>query len=108
MSQLECYHCCWAVCAPICHSTQCGSFSEAMPHCSKGIKYCLYSCALACVSPIDGCYNCVTYSMDVCGGNVTGFAGIMKNTKWLNAKVRDAFGLTNSSEPDKTFNEYRP
>ncbi len=85
-----------------------GNIGEAMPYCSKGVKYCLYACALGCVAPIDGCYNCVQYIIDVCGGNVNGFAGILKHTKWLNEKIRNAFDLTNGSEPDKTFSEYRP
>jgi hypothetical protein len=108
LADLECAHCCWRVCAPICHSTQCGNVGEAMPHCTKGIKYCLYSCALCCVGPLDGCYACVKYICDVCGTGVTGFGDMLKNTKWLNEKVRNAFELTNGSEPEKTFGEYRP
>jgi hypothetical protein len=64
-----------------------------MPHCSKGIKFCLYSCALNCCAPIDGLYNCVKYIMDVCGSGVTGFGDMLKNTKWLNDKIKSAFEL---------------
>jgi len=70
-----------------------------MPHCTKGVKYCLYGCALACLAPCDGLYNCVKYIMDVCGGGVTGFSNILANTKFLNDKVKAAFELENGNQP---------
>ena len=107
LADLQCGHCCWRVCAPICHSCTLGSVSEGMPFCSKGIKYCLYACALSFVAPVDGCYNCIKYDMEVCGSGVTGFGDMLKNIKWLNNKLKDCFELTNGSEPEKTFGEYR-
>jgi len=41
--------------------------------------------------------------MDVCGGGVTGFGDILKHSQWLNEKVKNAFELTNGSEPVNTF-----
>lgn len=97
LAYLQCGSCCWGVCAPLCHECKLGDIGSNMPHCTKGIKYCLYSCVLGCVSPCDGCYNCVFYSMDVCGGGVTGFGDILKHTQWLNEKVKNAFELSNGS-----------
>lgn len=97
LSCLECGHCCWTVCSPICHKCTVGQMSEGLPHCTKGIKFCLYGCALECVSPFDGCYNCIMYIMDICGSGVSGFGDILKHTQWLNQKVKAAFELENGS-----------
>ena len=67
LAYLSCGNCCWTVFAPLCHNCNLGSCGEALPHCSKGIKYCLYACVLDCVAPIDGCYACVKYIIDICG-----------------------------------------
>lgn len=99
LANLECGHCCWKVCYPLCAECKLGDCGEATPHCSKGFKYCLYACVLDCVAPIDGCYACIKYIMDVCGSGVTGFGDILKHTKWLNEKVKNAFELSNGSEP---------
>ena len=99
LAQLNCGHCCWKVCSPICHSCSVGSVGEGMPYCTKGIKYCLYACALDCVAPIDGIYNCVKYIGAVCSDGVTGFSDILKNKNWLNEKVKSAFELTSGNEP---------
>lgn len=93
LANLECGACCWAVCAPICHSCSMGDFGTGMGHCVKGLKYCLYSCILECIAPIDGCYNCVMYTCDIFGSGVSGFKDITKHSKWLNEKVKGAFGL---------------
>ena len=100
--------CCWTLCAPICHKCECGNTSEAGGHCLKCLKYCGYSCALQCCAPIDGCYNCIFYIKKVCSDGVTGFKDILENTKWLNTKIKDCFGLENGNEPERTFNTYTP
>ncbi len=91
LSCIECGNCCWSIFAPICHSCSIGDCGNAMGHCATGVKYCAYGCLLQCCAPIDGIYNCVFYSVDVCSNGVAGFGDILKNTRWIGNKLRSAF-----------------
>ena len=100
--------CCWTLCAPICHQCKLGDTKEAGRRCGECFKFCLFSCALECVAPCDGCYNCIFYNVDNCKTGVSGFKDVMKHTMWLGKKVETALGLQTSNEPEKTYGSFTP
>ena len=108
LSALECQACCWSICAPICHSCELGNTSEGLGHCINCLKYCLYSWALYCCSPCDACYNCIFYVKDICTEGVTGHHNIMKNTRFISSKLRNAFDFAEGQQPAAKYMEFRP
>ena len=80
--------CCWTLCAPLCHYCKLGDTTKALDHCSKAVRYCLFCCALDCVAPCDGCYNCICYQKDNFQNGVSGFKDITKHKMWLGSKVQ--------------------
>jgi hypothetical protein len=64
-----------------------------MDNCVKGLKYCIFSCALSFVGCIDGCYNCFQIIKLSCGEGVKGFADLTKNTEFVANKVKESLGL---------------
>ena len=85
-----------------------GDTSKGMELCVKGIKLCLYGCAVQCVSPIDGCINCILYQKDNFQNGVKGVSDITKNCKFISDKIREAFKLDESTEPGTTFKTFSP
>ena len=61
-----------------------------MESCSKGIKYCIFACALNCAGCCDGIYSCIKVISQVCGEDklVTTFAELTKNTEFIGNKVK--------------------
>lgn len=108
IANIECGNCCWTICAPICHSCTIGDFGAGGAHCVTGIKYCLYSCALECCAPVDGVYNCIKYIAAVCTDGVTGYGDILKNTRWMGNKIRQALDFPEPPQPVAKLSEYKP
>jgi hypothetical protein len=79
-----------------------------MENCTKGIKYCIFSCALSCVGCIDGCYNCFSVIKVTCGEGVKGYQDITKNTQFVANKVKSALGLETGNEPLRSMGTFTP
>ena len=99
LSQLYCSACCWTLCAPICIDCKCGESGPAMDNCVKGLKYCLFSCALCIAACVDGCYNCIKVIQIACGDGVKSYADLLKNVEFMEQKVREGLGLETGNEP---------
>lgn len=108
LAQLNQQACCWTLCAPICHQCKLGDTTEAGNRCGQCFKFCIYGCALSCVSPCDACYNCIFYNVDNFKEGVSGFSDVMKHTQWLGKKVEAALGLKTSNEPETTYGSFKP
>ena len=85
--------CQWTLCAPICIECKCGDCGKAMDNCSKGCRYCLFSCALENVAVCDGCYNCFKTICKACDTGISGHKDLMENTQLLHGKVKDCLKL---------------
>ena len=61
-----------------------------MENLTKGIKYCIFACALDCVGGCDACYNCFQITSQVWseGRLVTSYADLTKNTEFFGNKVK--------------------
>jgi hypothetical protein len=94
---LQCSACCWTICAPICHTCSLGDVGKGLDHCVTGLKYCVFSCLLQCVSPFDGCINCILYQKENCTNGVSGFADVTKNTMFIGGRIKDALNLSCSN-----------
>ena len=79
-----------------------------MNNCITGCKYCIFGCALECISPCDGCYNCFMIAQLTCGDGLKTFADITKNTEFLAGKVKEALGLETGNEPMKSYGTFEP
>lgn len=79
-----------------------------MEFCVKGLKYCLYSCVVGMIAPIDGCINCIFYNKKNFESGVSSMKDMTENCKFIAKKVEDAFELKGSNEPQNTFNSYSP
>ena len=65
-----------------------------MDNCVKGIKYCLFSCALCVAACVDGVYNCVKVIQMACGDEgIKSHNDLLKNVEMMEKKVKDALGL---------------
>jgi hypothetical protein len=60
------------------------------------------------VSPIDGCINCVLYQKKNFQSGVASSSDMQENVMFLGKKLQDAFSLSGSNEPEKTFKSYSP
>jgi len=110
LSYLFCQACCWTLCAPLCIDCTLGDGGKAMENCTKGIKYCIFACALDCVAGFDGCYNCWMITNQVCFENklVTTFADLTKNAEFFGNKVKEALGIETGNEPLKSMGTFQP
>ena len=108
LAQLHQNSCCWTLCAPICHECKLGDTKKAGRSCGLCFKYCIFSCALQCVAPCDGCYACIMYTRDNCTVGVSSFKDILNHKMWLGDKVQKALELEMSNEPGKTFGSFTP
>jgi hypothetical protein len=72
-----------------------GDGGKAMENFTKGIKYCIFACALDCVAGCDACYNCWKVTDQVCFENklVTTYADLTKNSEFFGNKVKEALGI---------------
>ena len=93
LAYLYCDGCWWTLCSPICIDLKIGECGKAIDNFLKGVKYCLFGCALNCVGCIDGCYNCIQVIKTICDGGIKGYADITKNTQFLHDKIKSALGL---------------
>ena len=93
LSQLYCMACCWTACSPICIDLKCGDFGKACENCVKGLKYCLFSCALDVVGCCDGIYNCIKVCGIICDSGIKGHKDMMQNTQLLHDKVKGCLSL---------------
>ena len=75
------------------YSCKCGDCGKAMDNCSKGCRYCLFSCALENVAVCDGCYNCFKTICKACDTGISGHKDLMENTQLLHGKVKDCLKL---------------
>jgi hypothetical protein len=109
LAYLYCDACCWTLCAPLCIDCKLGETGKACENCTRGIKYCAFSCALSCVGCCDGLYNCFQVIKVACGeGGVKGFADLTKNTEFIANKVKEALGLETSNEPLRSMGTFTP
>ncbi len=90
LAYLFCSACCWTLCAPICIDCALGDGGKAMENLVKGIKYCVFACALDCVGCCDGIYNCFQITSQVWSDNklVTSYADLTKHTEFFGNKVK--------------------
>ena len=90
LAYLFCSACCWTLCAPLCIDCKLGDGGKAMENFSRGIKYCVFACALNCAGCCDGLYNCIQIISQVCGEDklVTSYAELTKNTEFIGNKVK--------------------
>jgi hypothetical protein len=88
LAYLYCDACYWSLCAPLCIDCKLGETAQASENCCKGLKYCLFSCALSCVGCVDGCYNCIQIIKLACGEGVKGYADLTKNTEFIANKLK--------------------
>lgn len=105
---LNCWGCCWTICAPICHTCSIGDFSKGVSQLVKGAKFCLYGCAVSIIAPIDGCINCILYNKKNFESGVSGVNDIVENSKFIAKKIESAFEIKGSNEPDTTFRSFTP
>lgn len=61
-----------------------------MDYFKRGLKFCLYSCLVGCVAPVDGIINCVLYNIKNCKEGVTGSGDIIANCKFIAKKIENA------------------
>ena len=108
LAYLYCDACCWTMCSPICIECKCGDMSAACSNCSKGLRYCLFSCALDMVACADGCINCVKVIGIICDTGIKGHADLRKNTRFCHDKVKDCLGLETGNEPLKSMETFTP
>ena len=108
LAYLYCDACCWTLCAPVCIECKLGDAGAACSNCSKGLRYCLFSCALDFVSCADGCINCVKVIGIICDTGIKGYSDITKNTKFCHDKIKDCLGLETGNEPLKSMATFTP
>ena len=60
-----------------------------MDNCVKGIKYCLFSCALCIAACVDGCYNCIKVIQMACGEGIKSHNDLFKIVKEKNIDISD-------------------
>lgn len=88
LAYLYCDACCWTLCSPICIDCKCGETDKSMDNFVKGLKYCVFACALECVGVCDGCYNCFQVAKLACGDGIKGYADLTKNVEFIGNKVK--------------------
>lgn len=108
LAYLYCDACWWTLCSPICIDLKLGEAGKALENCSKGLKYCLFSCALECAGCIDGCYNCIQVIKIICDGGIKGYADMTKNTQFIHDKVKNCLGLETGNEPLRSMGTFTP
>jgi hypothetical protein len=60
-----------------------GDASGGMGDCVKGLKYCLFSCMLCLVGPVDGIYACIKSTLSSCQGNLKSFNAMKPDLGFL-------------------------
>lgn len=108
LAYLYCDACYWTLCSPICIDLKIGDTGKACENCSKGLKYCLFSCALNMVGCVDGCYNCIMVIKTICDTGIKGYADMTKNTQFLHDKVKNCLGLETGNEPLRSMGTFTP
>ena len=108
LSSLYCNACCWTLFAPLCIDCKLGESGPAMDNCTKGIKYCLFSCALCIAACVDGCYNCIKVVQLACGEGVKTYADLTKNAEFFGNKVKQSLGLETGNEPLRSMDTFKP
>ena len=88
--ELQCWSGCWTCFYPLCAKCEMGDTDKGTEKCKNGFMYCILCCGLCCVSPIDGCYNCIMYDLAVFGEGVSGWKNVTTNVEFLGRKVREA------------------
>ena len=79
-----------------------------MDNCVKGIKYCLFSCALCIAACVDGCYNCIKVIQMACGDGIKSHNDLLKNVEFMEKKVKEGLGLETGNEPLHSLETIRP
>ena len=79
-----------------------------MNNCMTGCKYCIFGCALECISPCDGCYNCFMIIQLTCGDGLKTFGDMTKNTEFIAGKIKEGLGLETGNEPMKSYGTFEP
>ena len=106
---LNCVAGCWTVCYPICAKFELGDTGKGVEKCTLGLKYCLLSCGLCCVSEFDACINCFFYTKKIFTDGVSGWKDVYENAEFLGKKVREALDIkVSAQEPNETFGSYTP
>lgn len=108
LASLYCNACCWTLCAPLCIDCKLGESGPAFDNCAKGLKYCLFSCALCIAACVDGCYNCIKVIQISCGEGVKSYNDLLKNVEFMEKKVKEGLGLETGNEPIHSLETFRP
>ncbi len=95
--------------APICHECKCGDVGGGFNRVVEAVKLCVAGFGIQCCACCDGCYACIFYSKDICGGGVTGFKDLDKHTFFIGRKIIEGMQLkSGEGEPKQTYATYEP